>query len=65
MASSALLPDLCHLSAPSIRPLSRRSELIFDAICEVFESYLLTCFILFSGISLEMLVFRVRILGCE
>ena len=29
-------------------------------MCEVFESYLLSCFILFSGINLETLVFQVR-----
>ena len=45
-----------------MRPLSSRSSSLFWAMCEVFDSYLLWCFILFSGVTLETLVFKDDIL---
>lgn len=36
-----------------------RCPAIFHAITEVFDNYLLSCFILFSGITLQGLVIQV------
>ena len=56
-------PRLPARLIPLCRPLSSRSHVIFMSITEVFDAYFLSCFILFSGISLETLVFQVSSLN--
>ena len=48
---------------PERRPLSAHSIAIFRSMTELFDHYLLSCFILFGGVTLETLVFQVRVMG--
>ena len=56
------LTSRCHTSDDGsrlCRPLAPLCSSVFQAICEVFEAYMVSCFILFSGITLETLVLQV------
>ena len=38
------------------RPLQSRADYIFRGLCELFDAYLLSCFLVFSTVSFEELV---------
>jgi hypothetical protein len=39
-------------------PLPTQQQLLWDGIAELFDNYMLACFVLFSGVSLQKLVWQ-------
>lgn len=56
--SSVLVLQCLNSYAALLAPLPARQAVLWGAIAELFDNFFLACFILFSGVSLEALVWQ-------